>query len=84
MDCNTNFLFYPTDKPVFKDGSSDEVKVFTVVEGESLIIDLKAEANPGPVEYKWSKAGNGGISIPSLADALPQSRIIDMVNCHRF
>ena len=74
----TAVFFQIPDKPMFKE-EGDELKVFTVVEGESMVIDLKADANPGPIEYKWSRTGGGGISIPTVADALPQSRIIDMV-----
>ena len=63
------------DKPIFKE-SKKEDKVFTVEEGKSLMIKLEATANPGPVEYKWKR--KGGVGIPALADALPQSRLIAM------
>ena len=73
-----------SDKPKFNEvevpKDDDSLPVFTVVEGESMLINLKAEANPGPVDYTWSrKESDKWISIPSLADALPQSRIIDKV-----
>ena len=47
--------------------------MFEVEEGKSRIINLTAKANPLPVEYKWSRRG---ISIPNVADALPESRLV--------
>jgi len=77
-------LFTPThlrgfalsDKPMF---SQAELKVFMVVEGDVVINQRPMPiAYPGPVEYKWSRTGGGGISLPTVVVALPQARIIDM------
>ena len=74
--------FSVTDKPTFlvsEEGESgDELKVFSVEEGKSIIINLTATANPPEIEYKWSRSG--GISIPTVADALPQSRLVALPN----
>ena len=71
------FLPIFPDKPRFDpaNGESGE-KVFTVVEGANLIINLTATANPPELEYKWTKNGNGGTRIPDISEALPESRAI--------
>jgi hypothetical protein len=68
-----------SDKPNFVatvDG--DEIKKpFEIEEGKSKIINLTAVANPPSVEYKWSR---GKVSIPNVADALPESRLVALSN----
>ena len=51
--------------------------VFEVEEGQSRMINLTAKANPETIDYKWSR---GGVSIPNLADALPESRLVALSN----
>ena len=71
------------DKPRFQEATESGEKVFTVVEGANLIINLPATANPPEIEYKWTKCGNvdcgkngGGSRIPYASEALPESRAI--------
>ncbi len=65
-----------SDKPQFNVEAPEEgLKVYTVEEGSSLLIDLSAKANPGEIEYKWTNKGKNTV-IPKLADALPESRIV--------
>lgn len=52
------------------------MKVFSVVEGGQLLINLAARANPPEIEYKWTKNGNGGNTIPDVSEALYESRMI--------
>ena len=52
--------------------------MFSVEEGKSLVINLSATANPTPIDYKWTRSG--GINIPDISDALPQSRIVALTN----
>ena len=75
LECANQILvdFFP-DKPRFQEATESGEKVFTVVEGGNLIINLTATANPPEIEYKWTKNGNGGSRIPKLSEALPESR----------
>ena len=41
-------------------------------EGNSLLIDLTAKANPPQIEYKWTNPDR--LSVPEAADALPGTR----------
>ena len=43
-----------------------------VEEGESLLIDLSAKANPPQIEYKWTNPDR--LSVPEADDALPGTR----------
>lgn len=43
-------------------------------EGKSLLVDLSAKANPPAIDYKWTDPDRG--NIPSVADSLPESRLI--------
>ena len=43
-----------------------------VEEGDSLLIDLTAKANPPQIEYKWTNPDR--LSVPEAADALPGTR----------
>lgn len=47
-----------------------------MIEGENLVVNLTASANPPEIDYKWSKNGNGGTRIPDESEALPESRAI--------
>lgn len=38
------------------------------------MIDLSAQANPAEIEYKWTNPDRA--NIPSVAEALPESRLI--------
>lgn len=58
--------FSVSDKPLFPQEPADgSLKVFQVEEGESLLIDLTAKANPADVEYKWRNPD--GATLPNLA-----------------
>ena len=48
-------------------------------EGESLLIDLSARANPPQIEYKWTNPDR--LSVPEAADALPGTRNGRMHEC---
>ena len=67
------------DKPKFlATVKEDEIKTaFEVEEGKSRIINLTAVANPQTIDYKWSR---GKVSIPSVSDALPESRLVALSN----
>ena len=41
-------------------------------EGNSLLIDLTAKANPPQIEYKWTNPDR--LSVPEAGDALPGTR----------
>ena len=74
-----NIINFFADKPYFLTTvEEDEIKKpFEVEEGKSRIINLTAVANPPNIEYKWSRRK---VSIPSVADALPESRLVALSN----
>ena len=82
----SNSLNYFTDKPNFlnTEVEGDEKynnltikEPFKVEEGKSRIINLTAVANPPTIDYKWSR---DKVSIPNVADALPESRLVALSN----
>lgn len=55
--CSTNTpkdLLFATDKPVF---DKDNEEAVSGIEGEPLIITLKADGNPQNIAYTWTKDG---------------------------
>lgn len=69
-------------KPQFSVDSDEGLPVYPVQEGGNLLINLTAKANPGDIEFKWTRAGSNGATIPNLADALPESRLIALPGGH--
>ncbi|XP_059087472.1 nephrin-like isoform X2 [Tigriopus californicus] len=62
-------------KPQFPDDvEGAPLKVFTVEEGASILIDLTAEGNPAKIDYKWTTPDRD--NIPNQSEALPESRLI--------
>lgn len=67
--------FFPLDKPQFPDDTEGgALKVFTVEEGASILIDLTAKGNPAKIDYKWTSPDRD--NIPSQSEALPESRLV--------
>ena len=59
--------FLISDKPLFhgldgEEGNSKGFRSYSVVEGETKTVELKASANPDQISYKWT--------APVLADPL--------------
>ena len=57
--------FLISDKPLFhgldgEEGNSKGFRSYSVVEGETKTVELKASANPDQISYKWT--------APVLAD----------------
>ena len=77
--CQLHHQNFVADKPYFLTAVEDgEIKKpFEVEEGKSRIINLTAVANPPNIEYKWSRRK---VSIPNVADALPESRLVALSN----
>ena len=65
-------FFFSTisDKPIFNSSST----TYTVIEGESLIIDSSAEGNPSEITYKWT--GPNKDKLPSEDVAVRGSRFV--------
>ena len=61
-------------KPQFPPVEDGDIRVFQVREGQQLLINLTAQANPPEIEYKWTNPSRN--NIPEGEDALPESRII--------